>query len=194
MGIIASRKMAIFVILIHTLAYAIWLLACNNDWLRIIGSDLFQTTAPIIAAYWLYRRYQQVKTRDRIFWLFLSFSMVSYTLGMVVWMYYDIYLRITPPFPGTCDIFWILMRVFIFVAFNFLLTNSSISKIFKLVYDTLIIISIASSISWAFIVKPILDVSKEHSVLSQLIYASSTILNLAILLGLLFIFNSKNFK
>ncbi|MDP4087017.1 MAG: hypothetical protein Q8934_20870, partial [Bacillota bacterium] len=47
---------------------------------------------------------------------------------------------------------------------------------------------------WAFIVKPILDVSKEHSVLSQLIYASSTILNLAILLGLLFIFNSKNFK
>ncbi|MDP4084449.1 MAG: hypothetical protein Q8934_07500, partial [Bacillota bacterium] len=63
-----------------------------------------------------------------------------------------------------------------------------------MVYDTLIIISIASSISWAFIVKPILDVSKEHSVLSQLIYASSTILNLAILLGLLFIFNSKNFK
>ncbi|WML46336.1 DUF4084 domain-containing protein [Neobacillus sp. PS3-40] len=190
-----SHKIAVSILCLHIIAFLAWLeLFKKHDWLLILGSDLFQTSAPLISALWLFNRYRKENGRNRNFWLLLCFSMLSYTIAMLIWMFYEIYLRVTPPFPGIQDLFWILTPIIGLLAFNELILKTNTSKVFQHIYDALIVISVTTSISWEFIIKPILEQSADHGILYKIVYAGYPISELALFFGLISIFNSRNIK
>lgn len=167
----------------------------NDEWMLILGGDILQTLAPIISVFWLFKRYLGEKGNDRKFWLFLSIAMLCYTVSMILWDYYEIALKVEPLFPSISDFSWNIMNLFLFLALIYpLVKNYKSLQLVQVIYDTLIVIVVATSVSWEFILSPILQASADQRLLYKIAGASYPIGDLIILFGLLCIFNSKAIK
>lgn len=190
------KKIAIIITSLHILLNISWLLIFkHNDWFLKVGSNIFSTTGPLIATIWLYQKYKKENVSFRKFWLFPCLANICYILAMFCYMYYDLYLNIEPPFPGVADIFWMLMIVFYLIMFSyFTLLNGKSSRMIQFIFDTLIVMVVATTISWEFLIKDILSHSQDFGLLYKIVYVGYPIGDLGILFGLLAVFNLSNLK
>jgi diguanylate cyclase len=189
-------KKATLIACMYFLFHAIFLFTFRNNQRDLeFASDFFQTTAAMISGYWLFKKYLVEQSKDRKFWLFLSMTIFCYGIGMLFWDYYELYLNVKTPFPSMADLFWMLMFGFVMLAYIYLMfINRKIIRLGQIIYNTLIVVVVATSVSWELILRPLLGGLADQGIWYQIVSVSYPIGNLAILFVLLCFLNTVSLK
>lgn len=167
----------------------------NNERVLGVGSDLFQTIAALLSAFWLYQKYSEEQGKGRKFWQLLSLTILCYGAGMFFLDVDEILLKIKAPFPSVADIFFMGMYVFILIDFCYLLfVNRHVIRLGQMLYDTLIVIAVAAPASWEFVFKPIFHRVEDCGIWQTLLCVAYPMGNLLILLVLLCVFRSTTMR
>lgn len=156
---LSRRKCLIYFTILHTIGYYIWIYYWkNNEKLRTLGGNIFSLIAPLIAAIVLFIVYKKIKNnQNKYFWLLISFGCFSYTIAEATWDYYENILQVKVPFPGWPDLFYMLQIAFYLLAFLFKIWyKRKTLQLVKFIFDTCIIMTVAISFSWYFIIHDIL--------------------------------------
>lgn len=180
------RKLALLIIVIYITIYYSWLIFLKgNEDMIVFGGDLFQLIAPFIASYWLYKTFLSAADQERKFWLLLSLGCLFYFFGQAVWSYYELVLRVSPPFPGLADAFWILQYLLFLVALLYWMyyIKYTLSMI-RFLFDILLIMIAAITVSWDTIISPLLSLTRlSNSLLFNITYVGYPIGDLGLLFG-----------
>ena len=129
----------------------------------------------------------------RFFWLFFSLGSICYFIAEVIWIYYELILKIDPPFPGPPDIFWLLVFIFYFagIIYKTYIERKSYQLV-RLLFDVLIVMIIAVTVSWYYIINPILNLGSHQTFLFVFVYAGYPIGNLGLFFGvIIMLFGTK---
>lgn len=144
-------------------AFYTWLLFFNNSPLLLsYGSLFFLLTGTLLSTCILYYSYRKQKDENKKFILLLMLGSSSIFIGHFFWALYEIFFKVTPTYFGMYDIFWTIQYIFFIWA---LLSYYQIHKVQSSInyfIDILILITVSSTLSWVFLIKPFLLVS-EHS-------------------------------
>jgi diguanylate cyclase len=158
--VLSRKKLLIYFTLFYTLGYYSWIFYWkNNEKLRILGGNIFSTVAPLITAIVLFIVYKKIKNKqNKYFWLLISFGCFSCAIAEGIWDYYENILKVEAPFPGFPDLFYMLQVVFYLLAFLFKIWYKRETLLLvKFIFDTCIIMIVAISFSWYFIIHDILS-------------------------------------
>jgi len=150
----------------------------------VLGSNLFQLLAPIIACILLINTFLHTFKKERMFWLLLSFGCFSYGIGQGIWSYYEIYIGDAPIFSKSIVLFWILQEIFFLSAFVIKIKSlrQSVSMT-VFVLDILTIMVVMASLSWEFIIQPMLSSVGTASLWIVVSYIALPISDLGLLFG-----------
>jgi diguanylate cyclase len=146
-------------ILLYILIYYIWIIGWKNDqgmfpW----GGSILSIFGCLIAATWLARASKSSNKTERPFWFLLSLGCQSYFLAELIRLYYEIILEIQIPFPGYADFFYMLEILFFLSAFFYKITKEKRKyQVVKFLFDVSIVMTVASTFSWHFIIGPIVS-------------------------------------
>jgi diguanylate cyclase (GGDEF)-like protein len=179
-------------ILTYILGYYLWLtLAHNNDNFKMVA-HLFSIGAPLIGTVCLFIAFYKSDGHNKLFWFFLYASGVSYLIAEFVWSYYELILKTEVSFPSITDVFYLIAMLFQIMAVLVKINEDKNNvKFFRFIFDILIIMTVAITLSWYFIIQPVLD---REGILSifVLVYVGYPILDLLILSGITsLLFSSK---
>lgn len=188
---LTAKNIAIIIAITYIIINIYWfVLFQGNDGMIKLGANFFQTTGPLVAAIWLFQRYKKEVGPLKKFWLYPCLANLSYIIAMLCYMYYDLYLNIEAPSPGIPDVFWMFMTGFYLMTFLYLaFLNSQSTRTIQLIFDTLIVMVVATTLSWEYLIKDIVLNFEEFSLLHKLVYIGYPIGDLGILFGLLMVFN-----
>lgn len=154
-----KKQLALLFIFVYTALYYIFLITwqSNEGALSLIG-NLLSLLGCLIAATWLYAATKQSDKTERKFWLLLLLGTLSTFTAESLWSFYENFLQIQEvPFPGLPDLFYLLQIVFYFAAITYKLTCTKRKYHFvKFIFDLLIVMTVASTFSWHFLIRPIL--------------------------------------
>lgn len=184
MRISVKPAAALLFVLLFTLGYYAWIaIWTDNDNVATWGGNLLSVTGSLIAAFWLAGAARRTLGEKRTFWTLLSIGCFSYFIAELIWLYEEKFLRIDPPSPGWTDFFYILQVVCYLAAFiyPFIRLKKSYGA-FKLVFDILIVMTVAATFSWHYLIGPILREGK-LSPLTMVVNLSYPITDLALLFG-----------
>lgn len=189
-----KRKSFSFIIIYIMIYYLFIFTYQGNKALLTIGGNIFQTLAPAISSLGLFLVFKKNKTEERKFWFLLSTGILSYFFAMLFWNYYEIVLKVTPPFPGIPDLLWILMNtIYLFTGFYKIYKINNLYKALLSAIGILISISVITTFSLEFLVAPIFYKFQNQSPLFLLVYMGYPISNLGLMIGVFLIyFNSKS--
>ncbi len=142
----------------QTVGYYIWIYYFKDqDQMRTIGSNIFSILGPLTASVVLSFVYKKLENKDKYFWLLILFGTFSYVIAEGIWFYYETILKVVVPYPGWADLFYMLQILFYLFAFLFQIWyKRNRLHIVKFVLDTFIIMTVAISFSWHYIIKDIL--------------------------------------
>lgn len=182
-----QKQGAIVFSFVYILLYSAWLFIIDKQYyLFNLGSNILQAVPAFVASLWLLTKYRRSTDEWKKFWSLLSLGCLNYGIAMVIWMYYEMYLEVKPPFPGIPDFFWMLMIVSFFAALLYItFKTNNMTRVLHLVFDTLIVMAVATTISWNFIINPILHLSQPEDILYRIVYIGYPIGDLGILFGAL---------
>lgn len=186
----SSPMRAVIIVGMYLLLSLLWLLIFSeNTQVLKAGHNTFQIIAPLLASIWLFAKYKNSKGKFRKIWLFPCAANISYVIAMLCYMYYDYYLKVTAPSPGVPDFFWLLMNsLYLFTFIFFVYLNGKTYRAIQLLFDILIVMVVASTLSWEFLIKDILFSSSDHGFFYKLVYIGYPVSDLAILFGILMIY------
>lgn len=120
--------------------------------------------------------------QDKYFWLLISFGSFSYAIAEVSWDYYESILHGEVPFPGLPDLFYMLQVIFFFLAFLIKIWyERDTLHLVKFIFDTCIIMTVAISFSWHFLIHDIL--SQHESTLYKFVSLAYPVSDLMLILG-----------
>lgn len=154
----AIKQPAIVFILLFTALFYMWILLFKGNELLInIGFVLFSIVGGSVSCYWLFKSYRVIQTKQRSFWLWMGLGVLFYTIANIIWFFDQSVLTITDIFIDVADYFWIFSYLFFVIAFIFqarrLVTGVSIIPV---LFNIVIIITIAFSIHVYYIMQPII--------------------------------------
>jgi diguanylate cyclase len=164
-----------------------------NDNIKLLfeGGNLFNTVAPILTGICLLRPFYKTVQKVRYFWLFASLASFCFAIGTVL----EIVSRNFPKnFSVLANIFWfvsILLCLSSLVFTNSLRQNSTRIGIVQFIFDILIVMAVVTSISWHFILQPIVTTSYGDGILILLFNLSYPIGNLVMLFAILSLYYSS---
>lgn len=184
MFILHKKKLLIWYTIIHTFGYYFCIYHWkDNDHIRTLWGNLFSFIAPLLASFILFLVYLKMKNNDKYFWLLLSIGSLTYVIAEGIWDYYEMYLKVEVPFPGWADLFYMLQILFYLSAFLFKIWYKRESlHLIKFIFDTCIIMTVAISFSWQFIINDILA-QHQDSVLFTIVSVGYPVGDLILLLG-----------
>ncbi|WP_340228404.1 putative bifunctional diguanylate cyclase/phosphodiesterase [Saccharibacillus sacchari] len=185
MRILSKSSAAFLFVLFLTSLYYAWIVVWQHDAnIATWGGNVLALTGSLISALWLMGAAKYGSRDNRTFWILMSLGSFAYFVAEVIWMYDEKVLRIAPPSPGWTDVFYNLQIVFSFAAFlyQFFRLKKSYGA-FKVVLDILIVMTVAVTFSWHYLIEPILLVGST-SFLKLLANLSYPLTPLALLFGL----------
>lgn len=190
MSLFKSKKLAIISTFIYIITYYLWIiLNQGNKRSLIIGSNIFQTIAPIIGSILLFITYKKIEASEKSFWLFMGLGTLCYALNMLVWDYHEIILQRPNTFYISTILSFSLMYLFYLTAIlGKIFKGRSFYKGFHSVLDALIVMSTLATISYNFVINPVLQYSHKNSLGLALTYICSPILDLILLFGVLYLY------
>jgi diguanylate cyclase len=148
------------------------------DWESVI----FQIVASVTSFYWLFSTYRHSDGRVRFFWLFLGMGCVSYIIGIIIWSFDEFVMNavsqsILP------RMLWIGQNGFYFCSLLMVIykLKNKISTL-RIFLDTFIVIAVAATFSWEFIIHPIIDKGSSSHFQIDLLYP---ILDLGVFFGVI---------
>lgn len=189
------EKQLIYFTIIHTLGYYFcihyWK---DDDWLRMLIGDFFSITAPIMAGIVLWKISRKMDKSIKTFWLLISLGCFSYGAAEGIWNYYELFLKVEVPYPGWTDLFYMLQVFFYLLAFlHRIWSKRNGLHLIKFIFDTCIIMTVAISFNWHFIIRDILA-QKENDFLYTFVSLSYPVSDLILLLGAIsFYMGSRKF-
>ncbi|WP_078553546.1 DUF4084 domain-containing protein [Bacillus alkalicellulosilyticus] len=153
-----TKEVIIFIsIIIFVLLYYLWIFSWNeHEYLLTLGGNSFAIIGSLIPAFWLAVACKKSGKNQNPFWFFLSLGVFSFFLGELSWSYYENVLRTDVPYPGLPDLFYMLTNVFFLIGFLYkLFKERKKNHVVKMLFDIVIIMTVASTFSWHFIIGPI---------------------------------------
>ncbi|WP_186725484.1 diguanylate cyclase domain-containing protein [Planomicrobium sp. CPCC 101110] len=118
----------------------------------------------MIATTWLLLSAHKSLQSDKPFWLFLAAGAYSNFLAEFLWLTYENLLKMEVPFPGLPDLFYLLQVVFYLAAFVYkVIKEKKQHHLITFIFDILIIMTVASTFSWHFLLQPIIASSQVSS-------------------------------
>jgi diguanylate cyclase len=156
------------------------------DW----GGVAFQTIACLTSLVWLVATYKNDEGKARNFWLILGLGILTYIVGILIWVFYEFILGIPGDTILLPKIFWIGQNGFYFVALLYMM-NVVRSKLLtiRFSFDMLIIMAVATTFTWVFIISPLLKMEGNPFYIIELMYP---ILDLGVLGGVISLFIASN--
>jgi PAS domain S-box-containing protein len=124
-----------------------------------------------LAAVACFRAARFRKPDQRLSWLLLAVAASSYTVGNIIWFYYQVLAPEAQTFPGPADIFYVALVPFVVVGMLMLPTQRlSGAGRARAVADGLIIAAALLFVSWILLVGPLFDQLGEASPLYLFVY------------------------
>ena len=98
---------------VATIAFSVWLLTgWGSPDVRVAVEDLaFIVIAVFVTGCCMYAA-SRALGRQRVVWSCVSVGMVGYTLGSVIWAYYEVW-QVASPFPSIADIAYLVLPIFV---------------------------------------------------------------------------------
>lgn len=179
-------------ILLFIAGYYLWLLLFQgHDWIKKIGGDAISIISIGIGAYLLFRTYKKAEGFGKYFWLFMYAGTQCYVIGECIWFYYESILKMDVPYPGWSDVFYLLTMLFHLLALVFKLYEKRESiTILHFLLDVFIIMVVAITFSWQFIMYPTITKIGSPNLL-LLVSVGYPIMDLMLLAGLVSLFLSN---
>ncbi|OMP68730.1 DUF4084 domain-containing protein [Domibacillus epiphyticus] len=168
-------------ILAYIFGYYLWLtLFQNNEYFKMVAS-FFSIGAPLLGAICLYMAFYKSNGHNKLFWFFLFAGAQSYLIAQLTWFYNELFLKKEVIFPSWSDLFYLLAMLFQLIAVLIKVNqNKRNTNFIRFVFDILIIMTVAITLSWYFIIQPVLE---REGILSifVLVYVGYPILDLLLL-------------
>ncbi|WP_172255172.1 DUF4084 domain-containing protein [Saccharibacillus deserti] len=180
----AKSAFALLFVLFFTLCYYTWISVwSHDDNIATWGGNLLSIAGSLIAAFWLAGAAKRTLGEKKVFWAFLSAGCFNYFTAELIWLYDEKVLGIDPPSPGWTDLFYILQVICYLTAFVYPFVRLKKSYgAFKLVFDILIVMTVAATFSWHYLIGPVLH-EGEVSRLTVIVNLAYPITDLALLFG-----------
>jgi len=178
------RRVSSVYIPIHLFAYYLWIAAWSgNESVQRFGGNSIALAAEGLAAAMLFATFRQTQGKQRRMWLLLALGTLSFVIADAIWSYYELILQVQVPSPGWADLFYMLQPLFFLFAllYQLYLKKNSYGTV-RFLFDTVIFMTVAISLSWHFIIRPIFEMGQD-SLLSLLVKAWYPIGDLALLFG-----------
>jgi len=141
----------------HVLFYYTWIYLFQGvDRLLTVGGDLISFSASLIVTFVLYLVQRRHHGTEKRFWQLIMIGTSSYSIAEGIWSYTEIVRAVIPSFPGWPDLFYMLQIAFYLVAFLYKTWRvSDLMQCCKISFDAGIIMTVAISFSWHFIIQDI---------------------------------------
>lgn len=190
LGLFNSRRKIVLGTTIYVIFFYLWIfLWQDNKRMLTIGSDILQTVALIITLILLITTYKKISKREKKFWLFMVLGTFSYTIGMLIWSYYEIILKIEHHYAGYFSLFFALMYFFYLSAvFYRMHKGRSAYKSLYSIFDALIVMIAIINLSYRFIIAPMFQQFNGQSIIWVLLTLGSPVFDLTMLLGVLYLY------
>lgn len=151
---IQHKSIGVFIILYILLYYFVILFWDPNIRLTVVTRNAISTIGPLIASIWLFTRFLIGEKPKDYFWLHLFLGTFSYFIAEILWMYYESWLSVNVPYPGTPDFFYMLQIVFYLIALGYYFYKvNTVHRLLRWIFEVLIIMVSASTLSYHFIMK-----------------------------------------
>ncbi|WP_445506035.1 putative bifunctional diguanylate cyclase/phosphodiesterase [Niallia sp. 03190] len=156
---VRTKRFAYSFIVIFILANFLWNLVFRNkqellDW----GGVTFQIIACCASIGWLVSTFIKHKGSAKSFWLFLGLGILSYLIGTILWSYNEFILHLGKGLNRLAVTFWIAQNGFYFIGLLVLMNEMrSYLLTIRFCLDMLIAMSVATTLSWIFLIKPLLN-------------------------------------
>ncbi|WP_078411649.1 putative bifunctional diguanylate cyclase/phosphodiesterase [Priestia abyssalis] len=176
---------------IYVSGYYIWLIYWrDNEQIRTLGGDIFSTFSPLLTFVILFLTMKRSVGIDKKFWLLMSGSALFFTAAELVWDYYELILRVTVPYPGLPDLFYILSPIFELAAIVFIVYKDSSLRNWRALFDALITMTVGATLCWAFMIKPVLS-QGEVPFLELVVSTFYPVTSLGLFFGMVGLFSSN---
>jgi len=185
-------RLGIAFIIIYILFYYSVLLFGPESNISVISSNLLSVAGAFISSTVLFYSYRKSVTSDKVIWFWFAAGTFTYFIGDLIWMYQESILHRTIPFPGDSDIFYVLQIFFYLIGLirYFSRLRNALRSV-QLVFEMMIIMIAAFSLSYYFIIEPLLN-NNEFSGVFLTIAIGYPLGDLALLTGaLLILFSIK---
>lgn len=184
-----KTRMAFSFILLYVLLYFFWLITwAGNETILTLGGNILSSLGCLIASVWLFKAFRKSTGNEKVFWLLLTIGTLNYFIAELLWVIYENLLFSEVPFPGPPDFFYLLQFVFYLAAFSFKLVKETKKHQFiKFFFDVLIVMVVAATFSWHFLLSPIIEVG-DISMYPLIVSLTYPIGDLTLLLGVLSIY------
>lgn len=168
----------------YILFYFLWLTVWKSEEnILTLGGNILSFTSGGIATVWLLSAAQKKPKKDKLFWYLLAGGTYSFFLAEFLWMGYENILDVAVPSPGLPDLFFLLQVGFYLAAFSYKITREKKQNDFiKFVFDVLIIMTVASTFSWHFLLQP-LSAANDVSAFALAVSLAYPVGDLALLFG-----------
>lgn len=167
-------KIFILIILLYVLGYYGWIFTFpDSASLQIVGGSLFSIVGLLIALFYLKLAVSQANSKDRKFWSFIGLGTFFYLIAELIWFFSESVLNEDVSFPGSPDIFYILQALcLLYALIHKILKEAAIQQRISFLFDVMIILVVASTFSWHFLIAPILttSVASMEALVVSLIY------------------------
>lgn len=166
--------------------YALIIFFKDEKELILHGGNVFEVIAPFVSFVFIIKQFFHLKKEKiRYYWLLTAVATFSYGVGMVIFRYHFTFYPDTHN-TNLSDLFWyisIILYIFALVFMQSLTKN--ISKTVQYIFDIIIVMIVVSSISWHFVISPILDSAIELGFMYTVVSVSYPIAILVMLFALL---------
>jgi diguanylate cyclase len=189
MNWLVRKKLLIYYTLFHILGFYLLL------YLDVGSNTIFLTVAPFLSSIILFFVYHNLKTSDKNVWLFLSIGSFGYFIAELTKFFNMNSLHNEALVPGLADLFNMVQILCYLIAFIYKIQNNSKNlNLIKFIFDTCIIMTVAVTFSWHFIIREILIQHTNQSLLFQLVSIGYPIGDFILFFGsIVFCLGSANF-
>lgn len=151
-------RLGIAFIFIYTLFYYSVLLFGQEIHISVVSSNFLSVAGALISSTVLFYSYRKSVASDKVIWFWFAVGTFTYFIGDLIWMYQESILHRTIPFPDYSDIFYVLQIFFYLIGLirYFSRLRTALRSV-QLVFEMLIIMIAAFSLSYYFIIEPLLN-------------------------------------
>ncbi|WP_096273363.1 putative bifunctional diguanylate cyclase/phosphodiesterase [Paucisalibacillus globulus] len=175
-----QKRNAILFIILYLAAFYGWLwFYADHTWMRIFGASLFPIIGGAVSIYWLFRPIRILSTDHRIFIILLSTGIFLPLLSNLLWLF-NLLVNGETGYPDLSFVLWLAGYVFLLLTliYKLKLLYHSLSM-GPFLFNILIFMIAAISISYHYLINPIIELSNEHETLVA-VYISYPILDIGI--------------
>ncbi|MBW5446425.1 PAS domain S-box protein [Cohnella sp. CFH 77786] len=143
-------------IVLYMIAFYAWNLSFPvESRLWEVGDDTFAALGSLAAAVWLTRCSRACEPSEKRFWRYVTYGASLYFIGDAIWFVQEALCDMEVPYPGSPDFFYLLSASFFVFAFILKIVPRDNRLSSTPLFDIAIIMTVAVSLSWEFIIKPI---------------------------------------